>query len=1346
MAAAVEVGHEFDIGHGFGRVGAGREAEADRRRFAGGFIEEEPAQPVVGIGGAATDHRLEDRAATVVPAVEVLVADRIDADGSHLGDLEVVVRRPRRGALAGDAGAVAVAIGQGREIDDPRHRTEDLDQIDLALEHVAAGPHRHPPLRATVVQREIGRCSRVALGGEPRPTPEPEVRCAVLGPRVGLRIAEIVGQQQEVVVGPALARPGREVELGALDRRPDPHPVGGHQVVRAVEQAIDGEGRRGGVDGDVAPGGVGVGDAATGSLEEQIDRVAAGRQVVGQGPTAAARIGQRRVGRAPAIEGDDRLDRALAGQRPVVRAVGEVEVARAIAGRGKRPTGGGSDAVGGFRRAAVDVVMEGVARVLVAAHDFGEVGHAVAIPVLVAVPVAGIVGVLVERVGIGPVFATVGDRVLVGVSGELALGVGPAGEAGQFDVIGETVAVGVGQVGPVQIEDDAAGEVSHHAAGIEHGLEEVGAVGERARQPLLDAAGHIAAGERVARRGSDKRETGHLVAVPVEPHLVGGGAGRHRQGRGEERQLDRRAVGMVDGKRNRRCGDREVAGGGGGVEGGRAAAEIGFGGADLEAVAAVGEPGEVGLPTAAERRHGIGPGAAIDTELDPRGGAVRVADDGDGVAAKAGGLRGIVDGQIRPVAVHVHCLGEGLEARRQARAPRVEQACLHRVQSFRDLREVGGEFPEAGTAVEGRLLEAAADHVVAGEVGRGGVEVAALPPLDQGVVDAAADGIPVVHLDVHRIAGQPRQGPCFRRGVAATGHDPVERADRRPAGRETQRLAGGRALGDVRGVAHEPLAAAGGDGDGGLAGGADGHGVAVVAGVVLEHGARREGCLQRLGLVVAAIVEGDQQGALAGIRLGVAIAIAETLMGVEVAVGPAVPFAAAGELVVDEDEVRDDVVVVAEGVAGAGQHPGAAGIVVGLGNVVAGEIDDGHAHFGQQPGVGQIKLGRRPLVVALHEQHPFAGIEVDADRPEHPEVAVVEGIVHQLDLGREVEVAHPHVAVAPIVEVAGAAGEDLVEHQHVLAPDLVLVEVRDAGLVGVAAALVEVPLGLVQELAGFARAAVELADHVLAGVEAEAVVVDRVAQPVDPAVQHLADVLVRQRVAGIVERVLVVLPRVADEGGGLRVVGRVVGEAAVGFGDEVHQRDQFLLEGTAITVADVVVTTHARRAAPPAGLAGVGPDMEVVRLHARVFEEVRAVAVVVEDDVRVDLDVGEVQVVDQMPELAAVAVTGRHRAALRSLAEVEAVVERVADVGPFDGAGHRRLARRRDPDPVVAEFGDLRGAPVHFIPIALEILQDDFRTGRAAEDKTGRKDGRRENPGRHGKPRMARPGASGRAE
>src|SRR5438874_246539 len=114
-------------------------------------------------------------------------------------------------------------------------------------------------------------------------------------------------------------------------------------------------------------------------------------------------------------------------------------------------------------------------------------------------------------------------------------------------------------------------------------------------------------------------------------------------------------------------------------------------------------------------------------------------------------------------------------------------------------------MPLAAGADVARLLEPAADHILAGEIRGARVEAAALPPLDDDVVDHATDRVAVIHFDIDRITRETRDRARLRDRIATARHDPIDRRNRRAILQKTNRLAA--RGGVVRCVTDEALAA-----------------------------------------------------------------------------------------------------------------------------------------------------------------------------------------------------------------------------------------------------------------------------------------------------------------------------------------------------------------------------------------------------------------------------------------------------------------------------------------------------------------------------------------------------------
>ena len=550
----------------------------------------------------------------------------------------------------------------------------------------------------------------------------------------------------------------------------------------------------------------------------------------------------------------------------------------------------------------------------------------------------------------------------------------------------------------------------------------------------------------------------------------------------------------------------------------------------------------------------------------------------------------------------------------------------------------------------------------------------------------------------------------------------------------------GDADGDFRGegsVAHPALAVVARRRDIRLAAG---HGdvVRVVAGVVVKHRAVGEDGVERLGDVVPGIVERREQDAFAIVGIAVAVEIVETLEREEVVVRPAVPFLAPAELGVDPDEVGNLGAVVAECVVVvARDHPGPAGLTVVPCDVVAGEVDHRDADVGERVGVAEIHLALGSLVVTPDVHDALLGPKVFPVPVEVADIAFQRTVGRLLDA--VVEESH-RVVVGPVRDLVPGA-QNFRENKGTLPVDIVPEHVGVVVVVGVTAAQALVVLRLVKESVGIVSE--KFPWGVLPGVKPQAVVVDCIAEPRDPAVQHVAGLLVL--VPGGIVGILVVLADVPEErfaGDELRAVGRrepVVGAVPrAGAGQfavlraDVLEVAQVFPHRPPITIVVVpvagpgVVQAHPGRAlvVQPVAVARVVPDVEVRDTHAGVFADVRPVAGVVHDDVGDDLHVALVHLVDHVAQGSARAVAGGPRTALGRIAEIKPVVEAVPDVAPFRAKPGRRLRRRGSPDVAVAGLRHLGSAPVHFIPFRLEPLKHDFGLGAQCENKCGAKQNR----------------------
>ena len=370
-------------------------------------------------------------------------------------------------------------------------------------------------------------------------------------------------------------------------------------------------------------------------------------------------------------------------------------------------------------------------------------------------------------------------------------------------------------------------------------------------------------------------------------------------------------------------------------------------------------------------------------------------------------------------------------------------------------------------------------------------------------------------------------------------------------------------------------------GDVHLAISAHGNGVRVSAGVVLQDRAGGKRGLDAVaGLIGSGIVQRDKEQPFPGVGLAVVVAVVVALEGEKVAIGPTGPFPATGKLVVDVDEVGNRThAVIAEGTVVPLAHPGdpILLLVLVIGQIVAGEVDDGRADPGQDVGVGQLQLAGRILVVAMGENHTLLGAESGRNIVQGGQIAAVERGHDHLGLAREVEVAGLDAPVgvtgiAPVVRFANRADKELGVNQRIVPPDVIGIHVVERIGVREVSPLVEVFLNVVDQglvLGGLALAGeteVFLAD-VFGGVETDAIVVHGVAEPVDPTRDELAGVL--GYITGRVEvRIFLRIPRVADKGSG---VGGIVGcigslETAVELQDDVHQTDQLLMKRATVAV------------------------------------------------------------------------------------------------------------------------------------------------------------------------------------
>ena len=453
------------------------------------------------------------------------------------------------------------------------------------------------------------------------------------------------------------------------------------------------------------------------------------------------------------------------------------------------------------------------------------------------------------------------------------------------------------------------------------------------------------------------------------------------------------------------------------------------------------------------------------------------------------------------------------------------------------------------------------------------------------------------------------------------------------------------------------------------------------------------------GLIRTGVVEGHEEQALAKIRVAVVVQIVVPLIGKVIALAPAGVLLAAGELVVDVHQVGNGGALkavhgVAQGVIVAFFHPGvlAGGAAdLALGQVVAGEVDDGDTHAGENVGVSELQLAGRALVVAVGKHHALLRAKTGKSG-EGGQVPVVKSVAHHAFLPGEIEIAGLDAPVAigrvpPIVDLADPADEKFRKNQGTVALDVVLVHLakihpgNGSVLGAIEAAFFEVSLdvvgeSLVSERLALVGEAEEILVDVLGGVETDAVIVHGVAQPVDPADNELAGVLVWKGAGGMIG-IFFVITRVTDK---RRRVGRVAGGIRsadlkpVGeLENDIHEADQLLVKRAARAVIGIPLP-HALCSFVATGLGSIRPDVKILRHHARVGAEIRTVTGVIEDDVGVDFEVRLVGVVDEVAKRGAGTITGFPMASLGLIAEietVEGVIPYVASIGvrvrPADG-------------------------------------------------------------------------------
>ena len=532
-------------------------------------------------------------------------------------------------------------------------------------------------------------------------------------------------------------------------------------------------------------------------------------------------------------------------------------------------------------------------------------------------------------------------------------------------------------------------------------------------------------------------------------------------------------------------------------------------------------------------------------------------------------------------------------------------------------------------------------------------------------------------------------------------------------------------MGVERRIANEALTARAGHAYIDFAVARDSDRVGIAAGIVFEECSRLERGLDAIArLVRARVVHGNQKQSLAGVGLPVVVGVLVTLEGEEVAFGPTSPFLAAGELVVDVNEVRDRPhVVVAERTVVALAHPGDAVflLVLVVSQVVPREVDDRCSHASQDVSVGQFEFARRIFVVAVGKNHAFLRAETGRDIVERGQISIAEGRHDHLGLAREVEVAGLNARVriariAPVVGLSNRTDEKLGINQGIVATQVIRIHVVERVRVAQSTALVEVFLDVVDKrLVAIVQILLRQTEiflaHVFRRIETHAVVVHGVAEPVDPAGNQLAGIFrnkARLVEVGIFFRITVMAHERRRVRGIIRGVGTL--ETSIKLQDDVHQADEFLVQRAAEAIFRSPLE-HARRTAETSGLARVHIDMEILRNHSGIGPVVGTVAGMVENNVRVNLQIHLVGVVHHLAQGRAGAVSGLPTSPLRMIPEIKAVIGVVADIAAISvgvGTANRGFARRRSPDGFVSDFGDFGQTLVDFVPRSLEVLNDDF--------------------------------------
>ena len=303
--------------------------------------------------------------------------------------------------------------------------------------------------------------------------------------------------------------------------------------------------------------------------------------------------------------------------------------------------------------------------------------------------------------------------------------------------------------------------------------------------------------------------------------------------------------------------------------------------------------------------------------------------------------------------------------------------------------------------------------------------------------------------------------------------------------------------------------------------------------------------------------------------------------------------------------------------------------------------------MGQDVGIGKIDVVGRPLVVPPDIGDTVVRTEIGSVATEPIEVAIedVAGVLLHAVIEKAHRVAIVRSIPVPVLDLAPGT-QNLGEDEGVISLGEIVIEelIRFIGIaVRVSAADIVVILRLMQKT--IAPPAEELIRRMLSGIQAQPIVVNGVAQPCDPAIQHLDRMLVLIA-AGIIG-VAVELPGMAQ------VIGAAADEIEVAslnglwpcetrrvtdapevtivFGTDIDELRQLLPHRSAVTVV-VSPLVHARTTVvvERVDVVLMVGHVEVFGSHAGILAEVGPIPVVIHDNVGNDLDVHLVGLLDHV--------------------------------------------------------------------------------------------------------------------